>query len=95
MATLGDNTWAQMALGYRYLSGLGVPASCEKALDYYRKVAKKVASKVTFSGGPAVHRVRLLDEMENPGGSEADLVEYYQLLADKGDIQAQVCAIYF
>lgn len=89
-AALGDNTWSQMALGYRYSFGINVPSSCEKALEYYRRVAKKVAARVTFSGGPAVHRIRLLDETENPSGHEKDLIEYYQLLADKGEVQPQV-----
>lgn len=94
IAALGDNTYAQMALGYRYWSGISIPVSCEKALDFYRKVATKVASKITFSGGAAVHRVRLVDEAESSGLSSAifdnDLLEYYQLLAGKGDVQAQV-----
>lgn len=94
IAALGDNTWAQMALGYRYWSGISLANSCEKALEYYHKVATKVASQITFSGGAAVHRVRLLDEVETSGLSSAifdnDLLEYYQLLAGKGDVQAQV-----
>ncbi|KAK7865236.1 hypothetical protein R5R35_012363 [Gryllus longicercus] len=91
---LGGNTWAQMALGYRYWTGVTVSMSCERALDYYRKVANKVAEEVSLSGGQAVQRVRLLDEFENPGYSSGyfdnDLLEYYQLLAEKGDVQAQV-----
>lgn len=47
-----------------------------------------------MSGGTAVHRIRLYDEVESPGTSgtilDDDLVQYYQYLADKGDIQAQV-----
>lgn len=93
-ASLGDNTWAQMAMGYRYWGGVGVPNSCEQALEFYQRVAKKVAAEVTFSGGAALHRIRLLDEMENSGSSSGildnDLIDYYQLLADKGDVQAQV-----
>ncbi|XP_013116479.1 protein sel-1 homolog 1 [Stomoxys calcitrans] len=90
LAALGDHTYAQMALGYRYSFGINVPASCEKSLSYYKKVAKKVALKVTFASGPLVHRVRLLDELENPGSQETEIVDYYQLLADKGDVQSQV-----
>lgn len=90
LAALGDNTFAQMALGYRYYFGINVPISCEKSLTFYKRVAKKVASKVTFSNGPIVHRVRLLDESENPGSQETEIVDYYQLLADKGDVQSQV-----
>lgn len=94
IAAIGDNAFAQMALGYRYWAGVTVANSCEKALDFYRKVATKVAAGTTFSGGPAIHRVRLLDEVENSGLSSGvldnDLVDYYELLANKGDIQAQV-----
>ncbi|EDV43958.1 uncharacterized protein Dana_GF18742 [Drosophila ananassae] len=90
LAALGDNTLAQMAMGYRHLYGINVPISCEKALIHYKRVAKKVASKITFANGPVVHRVRLLDELENPGSHETEIVDYYQLLADKGDVQSQV-----
>ncbi|XP_043260848.1 protein sel-1 homolog 1-like [Colletes gigas] len=94
IAALGGDTRAQMALGYRYWAGITTPASCEKALDFYSKVANKVAEEVSFSGGLVVQRIRLLDEYENPGYSsgifDQDLIEYYQLLANKGDTQAQV-----
>ena len=90
----GGSSWAQMALGYRFWSGMGVATSCEKALDYYRRVAASVAAEVSFSGGPSIQRVRLQDELDNGGHSggmlDNDLIEYYQLLADKGDVQAQV-----
>lgn len=49
---------------------------------------------MSFSGGQAVQRIRLLDELENGYSSgilDNDLIEYYQLIADKGDVQAQVC----
>ena len=72
-----------MALAYRYWSGIGVSPSCEKALDYYRRVATVVAEELTLSGGSAVHRLRLQDEAENPGQSsgvlDSDLISYYQL----------------
>merc|ERR1711892_725952 len=90
----GGSSWAQMALGYRYWSGMGVATSCDKALDYYRRVAQSVASEVSFSGGSTLQRIRLQDELDNGGHSggmlDNDLIEYYQLLADKGDVQAQV-----
>lgn len=39
-------------------------------------------------------RVRLLDEENNPGSTSSlldfDLIQYYQFLAEKGDVQAQV-----
>lgn len=53
-----------------------------------------MASDVSLTGGSAVQRIRLLDEVENPGSSsgmlEEDLIQYYQFLAEKGDVQAQV-----
>ncbi|XP_018355444.1 PREDICTED: protein sel-1 homolog 1 [Trachymyrmex septentrionalis] len=94
VAALGGDVRAQMVMGYRNWAGVTTPASCERALDFYRKVAKKVAEEVSLSGGPVVQRVRLLDEHENPGYTsgifDQDLIEYYQLLAKKGDTQAQV-----
>jgi len=41
LASLGDNTLAQMAMGYRYLYGINVPISCEKALIQYKRVATR------------------------------------------------------
>lgn len=48
MAALGDNSFGQMVLGYRYWAGVSVPNSCEKALDFYRKVATKVRNIKTL-----------------------------------------------
>nr|AFA43701.1 SEL1L [Danio rerio] len=91
---LGGNLVAHIILGYRYWGGVGVPQSCEPALTHYRLVANHVASDVSLTGGSAVQRIRLLDEVENPGSSsgmlEEDLIQYYQFLAEKGDVQAQV-----
>lgn len=53
-----------------------------------------MAEDVSLSGGGMVQRVRLLEEAENPGYNsgilDKDLIDYYQLLAEKGDVQAQV-----
>lgn len=53
-----------------------------------------MANDVSLTGGSAVQRIRLLDEVENPGSTsgmlEEDLIQYYQFLAEKGDVQAQV-----
>lgn len=93
-AALGGNVWAQMILGYRYWAGVGVVTSCESALTYYRKVAKTVEEELSTNGGFVIQRIRLLDELENPGSTSGvldnDLIQYYQFLADKGDVQAQV-----
>uniref|UniRef100_A0A667ZFJ3 SEL1L adaptor subunit of SYVN1 ubiquitin ligase n=1 Tax=Myripristis murdjan TaxID=586833 RepID=A0A667ZFJ3_9TELE len=93
---LGGNLVAHMILGYRYWGGVGVPQSCESALTHYRLVANQGEKllDVSLTGGSAVQRIRLLDEVENPGSTsgmlEEDLIQYYQFLAEKGDVQAQV-----
>ncbi|GFT47981.1 protein sel-1 homolog 1 [Nephila pilipes] len=93
-AALGGDTWAQMIMGYRHWAGLGVVANCESALTYYKKVAKKVEKELSTSGGVVIQRIRLYDEIENLGSAtgvlDEDLIQYYQFLADKGDVQAQV-----
>ncbi|XP_029453581.1 protein sel-1 homolog 1 isoform X2 [Rhinatrema bivittatum] len=91
---LGGNLLAHMILGYRYWAGIGVLQSCESALTHYRLVANHVASDISLTGGTVVQRIRLADEVENPGVAggmlEEDLIQYYQFLAEKGDVQAQV-----
>ncbi|XP_075470726.1 protein sel-1 homolog 1 [Ascaphus truei] len=91
---LGGNLLAHMILGYRFWAGIGVLQSCESALTHYRLVANHVASDISLTGGTVVQRIRLADEIENPGMAsgmlEEDLIQYYQFLAEKGDVQAQV-----
>ncbi|ELW49887.1 Protein sel-1 like protein 1 [Tupaia chinensis] len=86
-------------LGYRYWAGIGVLQSCESALTHYRLVANHVASDISLTGGSVVQRIRLPDEVENPGMNsgmlEEDLIQYYQFLAEKGDVQAQRAFDYF
>lgn len=94
-SALGSNNFAQMALGYRYWLAVNVESNCEVALTYYRKIASNVASKVSSNSvGTIIHRIRLYDEEEKIVSQsqvmlDDDLVQYYQLLADRGDIQAQ------
>ena len=49
---------------------------------------------MTSSTGQLIQRIRLYDEEENPTQNnimvDDDLLQYYQLLADRGDAQAQV-----
>lgn len=53
-----------------------------------------MADEVSLNGNWVVQRVRLLDEVDNPGSTSAllddDLIQYYQFMAEKGDVQAQV-----
>ena len=95
-AALGGEHMAQMALGYRYMASINVVGNCEIALSQYRAVATSVATKISHTSvGTMVHRIRLYDEEEKVGANtnqlvlDDDLFEYYQLLADRGDVQAQ------
>lgn len=49
---------------------------------------------MTSASAQLVQRIRLYDEEEHPTQNnimiDEDLVQYYQLLADRGDAQAQV-----
>ncbi|CAL8090827.1 unnamed protein product [Orchesella dallaii] len=97
---VSGSAFSSMALGYRYWGGIGVQASCERALEQYRTVASIVASEVSEAGvGPAIQRVRLLDELEGDRGTStssgsnvlnSDILDYYTMLAERGDVQAQV-----
>ncbi len=53
-----------------------------------------VAEDVSLTGGAVVQRVRLLEEADGTGALSGllddDVLQYYQLLADKGDVTAQV-----
>ncbi|XP_028409740.1 protein sel-1 homolog 1-like isoform X2 [Dendronephthya gigantea] len=92
-SALGGETMAEMTLGYRHFSGITVQENCETALTYYRRVASKVVADAHVIGGPAVQRTRLSDEVDQNSNNamlDEDLIQYYQFLADKGDVQAQV-----
>ena len=91
MAALGGNEWAQMAMGYRLWKGVGVTASCEDALLYYKMVATTVSEKVSLTSGRAVHRIKLHEEADNQNSASSingDLIQYYQFMADKGDVSS-------
>jgi len=89
-AANGGNPLAQMGLGYRYYLGIDVKKNCEKALNWYKLVAKKVASKVTFLGGSSVQRLRIPDEIDVSQSNvmDANVFTYYKYLAENGDIPA-------
>ncbi|XP_054759543.2 protein sel-1 homolog 1-like [Lytechinus pictus] len=93
-SALGGDAFGQMMMGYRFWSGVGVAQNCETAMSYYKRVASKVADNVVISGGNIMVRVRLFDENEDldtdAGMLDDDLIQYYQFLADKGDVTAQV-----
>lgn len=62
-------------------------------LNYYFLIIL-VANDLSLSGGPLVQRIKLMEELDNPnynsGIVDSDLLDYYKMLANKGDAQAQV-----
>ncbi|CAF1147680.1 unnamed protein product [Rotaria magnacalcarata] len=85
---------AQMALAYRYWRSINVDHNCELALMYYQQAATYVASKITTASGLMVQRIHLQNEEEQQSTQnnilvDNNLLQYYQLLADRGDPQAQ------
>ncbi|VDP73424.1 unnamed protein product [Schistosoma mattheei] len=104
-SALGGDNFADMALGYRYWTGVGVEEDCEAALTHYRRVAQVVFKEVSErseSGGPTllgpmVRRARLLDEIDAMGSLDGgdltiseDLFQYYQFMAYKKNVSAMV-----
>ncbi|KAJ2260795.1 ERAD-associated protein, partial [Coemansia sp. RSA 451] len=57
---------AEATLAFKYLSGIGVPVSCNKALSYYQSVARKAIQY--YNSGPVMgrhmpdYRARLSDD---------------------------------
>ncbi|XP_060687152.1 protein sel-1 homolog 1-like [Hemiscyllium ocellatum] len=93
-AALGGNLVAHMILGYRYLNGINLPQHCEAALIHYRTAAKYVADNVALFGEIPTEKVRLTERAENLSSNgeimDLDLYQYYQFIAEKGDLQSQV-----
>ncbi|XP_023237646.1 protein sel-1 homolog 1-like [Centruroides sculpturatus] len=100
-ATLG-HPQAQEMVGQALLFGDVLNQNISAAKEYFEELAKTgspfgqmaVEEELSSNSGTAIQRVRLLDELENPGSTSGvlddDLIQYYQFLADKGDVQAQV-----
>ena len=79
-----------MMLAYRYMVGNGVPIACETSLAYYRRVADLVEESIDPADGVEVERIRLNDDTSRKSASEEDVIQYYQLNAERGDVKAQL-----
>ena len=49
-AASGNDSYAQMAMGYRHLYGIDVPQSCQASLLYYQPVAEQVVQSAQYPG---------------------------------------------
>ena len=68
-AAAGNDSLAQLSLGYRHATGAGVPRSCAAAVLYYNPVAESViAAARTAVGLPALDKTRLSGPLMGMGG---------------------------
>ncbi|XP_004363784.2 Sel1l protein [Capsaspora owczarzaki ATCC 30864] len=89
-AALGGNPQAQMALGFRYMFGVGVEASCETAVEFYKQVAERVAHESSIVRNYQMKERHRLSATENEKSfMSSDFVQYYQYNAERGDVTAQ------
>lgn len=90
-AAAGNDSFAQMALGYRHMYGVDAPQNCQAGLLYYNPAAEQVVEAARYPGRlPQVERVRLnykSASMRRP--SREQEVLHYQWFADLGSVEAQ------
>eukprot|EP01135_Chromosphaera_perkinsii_P000357 Nk52_evm4s78 gene=Nk52_evmTU4s78 len=92
-ASHGHDKFAKMALGFRYVYGVGVARNCEKGALLYSEVAADVAEIVSKDGSLLIEKARLSaeeDRIRATSMSQEDIIQYYQYTADRGDVQAEV-----
>lgn len=92
MAALGGVPLANMAMGYRFLNGLGVKESCQNALPFYELAADIAAEQIERTGQTTLVNLPKLGTATTVSKSEVnqELVDYYTHLAEKGDASAAI-----
>lgn len=89
-AAAGGDPRANAALGYRYWTGLGVPASCETALDHFEAAANDAAAIIEKRGFTVFLDKSRISRKKNSREIDEEVVEYYEQLARAGDTVAQI-----
>lgn len=90
-ASVDGNSLAQMALGYRHFTGLGVPKQCSAAVLYYLEAATSAANIIEIRGSELVRdyeRLSLGVKDVNGNSNEQDVIDFFSHSADKGDVAA-------
>lgn len=88
MSALSGNPVANMGMGFRYLNGIGVVESCERALPFYEFAANHVADLIHREG---IRQQPDRFKLSQPGAQwmkregSLELIEYYTHLAEDGD----------
>lgn len=94
LAASSGNVEANMAMGYRYKSGIGVPESCELAKNFYEFAANIAAEQIEDRGfAPFVDRSKIIDltkvgSKQQGRDMDEELADYYRHLAGEGDVNA-------
>ncbi|KND91269.1 Protein sel-1 [Tolypocladium ophioglossoides CBS 100239] len=83
-AAIRGDTRAEMATGFRHHGGIGASKSCETAVRYYKRVADKAIGCVSSSGINA----RKASPPSDAHASINDVIEYLDLVSQKGDSKA-------
>ena len=97
-AAVSGDPLSLMALGWRHQVGDGVPRSCEAAVGYYHRVARRVVKEIEAdSVSQILEKVRLQGADGGEGGRsvisdqvEEDILLYYKQSAERGDTSAQL-----
>eukprot|EP01038_Epipyxis_sp_PR26KG_P010471 gene10471-14070_t len=94
ISALSGNPLANVGMGYRYLHGIGVTESCERALPFYEYAANFAASYIEHLGYQTFPDKLKLSEADDPNArwlkAEAtqEVTDYYSHLAEMGDSMA-------
>ena len=80
-----------MALAYKKYYGIGVPVDCYAAAKYYAVVAEHVVRDYKHITGRVRNPLHLaLEEESTRESKNDDLLQYYRLSAESGDLAARV-----
>lgn len=93
-SALSGNPRAHVGMGYRYLNGIGVKESCERALPFYEYAANHAIQFVEEHGYfPILDKTHLSDSAHSNSNwmrqeVTQELTDYYAHLAESGDVVA-------
>eukprot|EP00941_MAST-03F_sp_MAST-3F-sp1_P005407 g5407.t1 len=97
VAAMSGHQASQMALGYRYLYGVGVPKDCSQAVIYYELAANGIILSTDFNlftSNSLYKHSKLYEEdfskRRYEKATETELMQYYQFSAEAGNADAQL-----
>lgn len=95
LAAIAGHAEANMAMGYRYLNGIGVPESCDQAKKHYEFAANVAVKQIEDRGYPIyIDKTKLSDvdsikaKYKRNIDVNEEILDYYKHLAEEGDTTA-------